>query len=91
MSEEKKTRVRHPVEEKKAALEAKIKYHQDCINTLQIKLKKLDEPSKRGGNRQKNGSTLAKQLGDEKAAAALGMTVEEYRAKLKAALEANND
>lgn len=70
-----KTRTVKPKDEKIAALDAKIKYHQDCIKTLEAKKKEILEPKKR---QRKITSTN----GLIKKAAEKGMTLEEMAKKL---------
>ena len=49
MAEEKKERVFRSKKERKAEIEKKIKFHEDCIEKLKANLKKLEEPRKGGG------------------------------------------
>ena len=89
MADQKKERVYRSKEERKAALDAKIKWHRDQITTLELKKKHIDE-AKRGGNRKKGLKRQVAESGlnDAELAAALGMSVEEYSAKIQAAAEA---
>lgn len=84
MAEEKKERVFRSKEERKAEIEKKIKFHEDCIKKLKADLKKIDEPRKGGGRAKGVKRIMAEsKLSDEETAKALGFaSVDEMKAKL---------
>ena len=87
MAGEKKQRNYRSKEERKAALDEKIRYHQECIRTLEERKAKID--TARRGRRGKGVKRIISEakLSDEETAKALGISVKELREKLSAAAE----
>lgn len=84
MAEGKKERIIRPKDERKAEIEKKIKYHEDCITALKQKLEAMDNP-RRGASRAKGVKRIIQEakLSDEETAKALGFaSAEEMKQKL---------
>lgn len=92
MSEEKKTRVRRSADQRKAAIDEKIKYHYNCIKTLEAKKAEIDkaETARKTSKRQKGIKRIISEnkFSDTELADALGIPLDKLRAKLAKAADA---
>ncbi len=86
MADTEKKRVIRSKDERKAEIDKKIKYHEDCIAALKDKKKKLDEPSSNRGKEKgiKRLMTEGK-VSDEDFAAQLNMSLDELKKVIKKA------
>lgn len=78
-------------EERKAELQKKIRYHKDCIATLETKMHAIDNPKTPTRAKGMKRILTEAKLTDEETAKALGFeSADEMKAKLLAAAEKKN-